>query len=157
MNYEQRSMIERRAFSLDGKSLRFQHRNFWGTLTVELVIPLSELRPEISRMWVRDEKMQQLIGISVLVFYGLGTAYGLSREGQLQWALIKFGMAFSLLLTAIALVLVTKRFEHAMLYYRNGTVAGTIGRQGPEADRFTPFVDELAKQIAASTAPGEAK
>ena len=108
-------------------------------------------------MWIRDEKQQQAVGLCVLLAYAAATVYGVSREGEAAWPVIKVGLAVSLLVAAAALAFVTRRFESAMIYYRTGSLAATIGRRGLETEQYGSFLEELAKQMQAAGPPKREK
>lgn len=149
-SYEERSLLARRLWNVDEQNLTCQRRNLWGTLTAEVVIPLSDLRPETSRSWIADSDRRKVVVWTLLGFYAAAVAAGIARPSLFAGTVVRWLMIGALAAVAIYLGALAKRIEYALLYYRSGVAAAGIARRGPHIATFAPFVATLQARLRRS-------
>jgi hypothetical protein len=147
--YQEKGRFDIRDFVVDEVYLTFRNRNFRGVLTDEVLIPLGELRPGISRTWPRDGQLHTILLWSVLALWVLLMAGTLLLPERVPWVPATMVGLAGLVGAMAFIALDTRRYETCGVYYKTGAPAASITKRGDTSSEFAAFVAALEAKLAA--------
>jgi hypothetical protein len=154
--YREAGWLSSRIFQLDGDTIVIRRWGFGGwQQTAEVRLRLADLDPQTAaKSWVRrsDQHTVLLGGLVVLILVMLAILAMTTSGRSERWLVGTASMVGGLLLVAAFAALDPRRVEYVHFNHTSGLYALTVGKLGPETERYEAFVLALVEAIRASRA-----